>query len=223
MHGVDGRLGPSHTPGSSCEDTHHRASIYPGHRLVHGTDGRVARPTARAERNRRKLPGDGPTGDVPFEFRTASYPCTGRRPHPERVVSRARLRRARTSAPKAPAAFLRKPPRQTIRGRSHRGLPVRARRSRPRPHPRGRHLREPPYAGNGSPPPDPIQARPDRHPHWVIAPALPRSGRRVTIGDGPVSEQSVQVSGLNNLESADLDEALEAASKNRGRTSASWS
>jgi hypothetical protein len=43
------------------------------------------------------------------------------------------------------------------------------------------------------------------------------------VGDGPVSEQTVQIAGFNILERADLDEALEVASKNPGRASASWS
>ena len=36
------------------------------------------------------------------------------------------------------------------------------------------------------------------------------------VGDGPVSEQAVQIAGFNILECADLDEALEVASKNPG-------
>jgi hypothetical protein len=36
------------------------------------------------------------------------------------------------------------------------------------------------------------------------------------VGDGPVSEQTVQIAGFNILECADLDEALEVASKNPG-------
>jgi hypothetical protein len=43
------------------------------------------------------------------------------------------------------------------------------------------------------------------------------------IGDGPVTEQTVQIAGFNILECADLDEALEVASKYPGRTSESWS
>ena len=35
-------------------------------------------------------------------------------------------------------------------------------------------------------------------------------------GDGPISEQAVQIAGFNMLECADLDEALEVASKNPG-------
>ena len=38
----------------------------------------------------------------------------------------------------------------------------------------------------------------------------------MTVGDGPVSEQTVQIAGFNILECADLDEALEVASKNPG-------
>jgi hypothetical protein len=172
MCGIVGPIGPTHALGSPCEDTHW-ASIHPGQRLAHGTDGRVAPATARAERNRRKLPRDRPTGDVPPEPSAAPYPCTGRRPHDERVVIHARLRPASTSEPRAPAPFLRKPPRRTIRARSHHRALVPPWRSRPRPHRRGRHLRQPPYARNGSPPPDPIGTRPDRHPYWVIAPVLP--------------------------------------------------
>jgi hypothetical protein len=36
------------------------------------------------------------------------------------------------------------------------------------------------------------------------------------VGDGPVSEQTLQIAGFNILECADLDEALEVASKNPG-------
>jgi len=38
----------------------------------------------------------------------------------------------------------------------------------------------------------------------------------IVVGDGPVSEQAVQIAGFNILECADLDEALEVASKNPG-------
>lgn len=38
----------------------------------------------------------------------------------------------------------------------------------------------------------------------------------LTVGDGPVAEQTVQIAGFNILECADLDEALEVASKNPG-------
>ena len=38
----------------------------------------------------------------------------------------------------------------------------------------------------------------------------------MTVADGPVSEQNVQIAGFNILECADLDEALEVASKNPG-------
>jgi len=38
----------------------------------------------------------------------------------------------------------------------------------------------------------------------------------LTIGDGPVTEQTVHIAGFNILECADLDEALEVASKNPG-------
>ena len=37
-----------------------------------------------------------------------------------------------------------------------------------------------------------------------------------TIADGPLSEQTFQIAGFNILECADLDEALEVASKNPG-------
>jgi hypothetical protein len=36
------------------------------------------------------------------------------------------------------------------------------------------------------------------------------------VGEGPVSEQNVQIAGFNILECADLDEAVEVASKNPG-------
>ena len=36
------------------------------------------------------------------------------------------------------------------------------------------------------------------------------------VGDGPVSEQTVQIAGFNILECAGLDEALEVSSKNPG-------
>ncbi len=36
------------------------------------------------------------------------------------------------------------------------------------------------------------------------------------VGDGPVAEQAVHIAGFNILECADLDEALEVASKNPG-------
>jgi hypothetical protein len=39
---------------------------------------------------------------------------------------------------------------------------------------------------------------------------------RTTISDGPVGEQAVHIAGFNILECADLDEALEVASKNPG-------
>ena len=37
-----------------------------------------------------------------------------------------------------------------------------------------------------------------------------------TVGDGPVAEEAVHIAGFNILECADLDEALEVASKNPG-------
>jgi hypothetical protein len=42
-----------------------------------------------------------------------------------------------------------------------------------------------------------------------------RAGEMV-VGDGPVSEQAMQIAGFNILECTDLDEALEVASKNPG-------
>ena len=42
-----------------------------------------------------------------------------------------------------------------------------------------------------------------------------RAGERM-VGDGPVTDQAVQIAGFNLLECADLDEALEVASKNPG-------
>jgi hypothetical protein len=42
-----------------------------------------------------------------------------------------------------------------------------------------------------------------------------RAGK-TTVGDGPVSDQTVQIAGFNILECADVDEALEVASKNPG-------
>ena len=40
--------------------------------------------------------------------------------------------------------------------------------------------------------------------------------RELTVGDGPVSEQTLQIAGFNILECGGLDEALEVASKNPG-------
>jgi hypothetical protein len=37
-----------------------------------------------------------------------------------------------------------------------------------------------------------------------------------TVGDGPVSDQNLQIAGFNVLECADVDEALEVAAKNPG-------
>ncbi len=37
-----------------------------------------------------------------------------------------------------------------------------------------------------------------------------------TVDDGPLSEQDVHIAGFNILECADLDEAIEVASKNPG-------
>jgi hypothetical protein len=42
-----------------------------------------------------------------------------------------------------------------------------------------------------------------------------RAGEMI-VGEGPVSEQTVQIAGFNLLECADLDEAVEVASKNPG-------
>jgi len=42
-----------------------------------------------------------------------------------------------------------------------------------------------------------------------------RAGELI-VGDGPVAEQTVHIAGFNILECADLDEALEVASKNPG-------
>jgi hypothetical protein len=38
----------------------------------------------------------------------------------------------------------------------------------------------------------------------------------VTVANGPVSEQTMQIAGFNILECVDLDEAIEVASKNPG-------
>ena len=38
----------------------------------------------------------------------------------------------------------------------------------------------------------------------------------IVVGEGPVAEQAVHIAGFNILECADLDEALEVASKNPG-------
>src|SRR5262245_8064011 len=38
----------------------------------------------------------------------------------------------------------------------------------------------------------------------------------VSVDDGPVSEQTLQIAGFNILECADVDEAIEVASKNPG-------
>jgi hypothetical protein len=37
-----------------------------------------------------------------------------------------------------------------------------------------------------------------------------------TVGEGPVTDQAFQIAGFNVLECADLDEAIEVASKNPG-------
>jgi hypothetical protein len=41
-------------------------------------------------------------------------------------------------------------------------------------------------------------------------------GGELTVGEGPVSEQTLQIAGFNILECRDLDEALEVAAKNPG-------
>ena len=43
------------------------------------------------------------------------------------------------------------------------------------------------------------------------------------VGDRPVAEQTVHIAGFNILDCADLDEALEVASKNSGASFGSWS
>jgi hypothetical protein len=43
------------------------------------------------------------------------------------------------------------------------------------------------------------------------------------VGDGPVSEQKLQIAGFNILECVDLDEALEVASRNPGASFGAWS
>jgi len=37
-----------------------------------------------------------------------------------------------------------------------------------------------------------------------------------TVGDGPIADESIHIAGFNILECADLDEAVEVASKNPG-------
>jgi len=68
---------------------------------------------------------------------------------------------------------------------------------------------------------DEMDARGVRLEGHVLAPLPEARTIRVragslTIGDGPVSEQTFQIAGFNILECADLDEALEVASKNPG-------
>jgi hypothetical protein len=43
-------------------------------------------------------------------------------------------------------------------------------------------------------------------------------GGETVVADGPVAEQAVHIAGFNILECADLDEALEVASRNPGAT-----
>ena len=38
----------------------------------------------------------------------------------------------------------------------------------------------------------------------------------MTVGDGPIGDQDLQIAGFNILDCADLEEALEVASKNPG-------
>jgi hypothetical protein len=56
--------------------------------------------------------------------------------------------------------------------------------------------------------------------HVLAAPTETRTIRtrrgETVVGDVPVSEQDAQIAGFNILECADLDEALEVASKNPG-------
>lgn len=68
---------------------------------------------------------------------------------------------------------------------------------------------------------DEMEARGVRLTGCVLAP-LPaartirvREGDRC-VDDGPVSEQTLQIAGFNLLECADLDEAIDVASKNPG-------
>jgi len=68
---------------------------------------------------------------------------------------------------------------------------------------------------------DEMDARGVRLQGHVLGP-LPESrtirirGGEATVGDGPVSEESVHIAGFNILECADLDEALEVAARNPG-------
>jgi hypothetical protein len=55
----------------------------------------------------------------------------------------------------------------------------------------------------------------------VLAPVTEAQTIRVrdgetTVGDGPVADRAAHIAGFNILDCADLDEALEVASKNPG-------
>jgi hypothetical protein len=68
---------------------------------------------------------------------------------------------------------------------------------------------------------DEMDARGVRLEGHVLAPLADSRTIRIragetTIGDGPVAEQNVHIAGFNILDCADLDEALEVASKNPG-------
>jgi hypothetical protein len=56
--------------------------------------------------------------------------------------------------------------------------------------------------------------------HVLAAPAESRTiqirAGELNVHDGPVSDRNVQIAGFNILECADLDEAIEVASKNPG-------
>jgi hypothetical protein len=56
--------------------------------------------------------------------------------------------------------------------------------------------------------------------HVLAGPAETRTIRTragdTVVADGPVSDENVQIAGFNILECADLDEAVEVASKNPG-------
>jgi len=54
-------------------------------------------------------------------------------------------------------------------------------------------------------------------PHAETLTIRMRAGETI-VGHGPVSDQAFQIAGFNILECADLDEALEVASKNPGAT-----
>jgi hypothetical protein len=56
--------------------------------------------------------------------------------------------------------------------------------------------------------------------HVLAAPAESRTIRvrdgETTVGDGPLTEQSLQIAGFNILECEDVQEAIEVAAKNPG-------